>query len=187
VTRCAKFGAFVEIAPGVEGLVHLSEMSHIRRVMDPTEIVSPGDAVTVSIKAIEPDKRRISLSIRDVEGDPWADIEARFKPGQLTTGRLEKKERFGWFIQLAPGITGLMPKSRLMTAPAGNRLESLRPGDNLEVLIEEIHVQERKITLAPAEGAVEDSNWKSFAAPDDGRMGNLGEKLRQAMKDQKSS
>ncbi len=191
VTRCAKFGAFVEIAPGVEGLVHISEMSHIRRVMDPQEIVSPGDAVTVSIKAVEPDKRRISLSIRDVEGDPWAEIETRFKAGQLTTGRLEKKERFGWFIQLAPGITGLMPKSRLMTAPAGNRLESLRTGDNIEVLIEEIHVQDRKITLAPADAAAgEDGSWKSFAAPDESRtggLGSLGEKLRQAMKEQKPS
>jgi small subunit ribosomal protein S1 len=185
VTRCARFGAFVEIAPGVEGLVHISEMSHIRRVMDPTEIVSPGDAVTVSIKAVEPDKRRISLSIRDVEGDPWADIETRFKPGQRTTGRLEKKERFGWFIQLAPGITGLMPKSRLMTAAAGPRLESLRPGDPLEVLVEEIHAQERKLTLAPADEAVEASGWQSPPPADEGRMGSLGEKLRQAMETRK--
>ena len=186
VTRCAKFGAFVAIAPGIEGLVHISEMSYVRRVTDPHEIVSPGDSVTVSIKAIETDKRRISLSIREAEGDPWAEVASVFRQGQRAEGRLEKKERFGWFIQLAPGITGLMPKSRLATAADASRLESLKPGDTLMVLIEEIQPQERKITLAPESQAV-DTDWQSYAKKDESRLGDLGEKLRRAMKDQNAS
>ncbi len=183
VTRCVKFGAFVEIAPGIEGLVHISEMSYLRRVTDPTEIVSPGDAVTVRIKAIEPDKRRISLSIREAQGDPWADVETAFPVGKRVEGKLEKKERFGWFIQLAPGITGLMPKSRMVTAADAGRMEGMRPGDKLTVVVEEIHPAERKITLAPDSGD-EGGNWQAYSGEKPNAMGNLGEELQRAIRDQ---
>jgi small subunit ribosomal protein S1 len=183
VTRCVKFGAFVEIVPGIEGLVHLSEMSYLRRITDPSEVVAPGAAVKVRIKAIEIDKRRISLSIREAQGDPWAEVETLFTVGKRVEGTLEKKERFGWFVQLAPGITGLMPKSRLATAPDAGRMEGLRPGDKLTVVVEEIHAQDRKITLAPDTGDEAVGSWQAYAAENPKPMGNLGEKLRRAISD----
>lgn len=187
VTRLVPFGAFVEIAEGLEGLVHLSEMSYLKRVVDPREVVSAGDPATVRIKSIDADKRRISLSIREAEGDPWADAESRFKVGQRVEGYLDKKERFGWFIRLTPGITGLMPKSRMMTAGGGDAFQGVKPGDALTVVVEEIRPDERKITLAP-EGVDDGRDWQSFAAPAESRsMGSLGEKLRQAMKNNQKS
>ena len=102
VTRCMKFGAFVEIAPGIEGLVHISEMSYTKRVIHPADEVSSGQNVSVMIKEIDADKHRISLSLKDAEGDPWLDVEDRFKTGSLVEGIVEKKEGFGLFINLAP-------------------------------------------------------------------------------------
>jgi small subunit ribosomal protein S1 len=91
VTRCANFGAFIELFPGIEGLVHISEMSYTRRVMRPEEVVAPGDEIMVMVKEFDLDRKRISLSIKDAEGDPWADIEEKFKPGRTVQGRVEKK------------------------------------------------------------------------------------------------
>jgi small subunit ribosomal protein S1 len=138
----------------------------------------------VRIKGIDPEKRRMSLSMREAQGDPWADIEKNFPVGQRVEGTLEKKERFGWFIQLAPGITGLMPKSRMVTAPDAGRMEGLRPGDKLTVVVEEIHSQERKITLAPDTGDEGGGNWQTYSAETPKPMGSLGEELRRAIRNQ---
>jgi small subunit ribosomal protein S1 len=128
VTRCANFGAFVELAPGIEGLVHISEMSYTRRVMRPEEIVAPGDEIMVMVKEVDLDRKRISLSIKDAEGDPWADIEDKYKPGKTVTGQVEKKEGFGIFVNLEPGITGLLPKSKIAASEKSAEIESLKPG-----------------------------------------------------------
>ncbi|MBW1913754.1 MAG: S1 RNA-binding domain-containing protein, partial [Deltaproteobacteria bacterium] len=99
VTRCMKFGAFVEIAPGIEGLVHISEMSH-KRVVHAEDVAEPGSTVDVMVKEINLQDRRISLSMRDAEGDPWIDIEKKYSLGQSVEGMIEKKEKFGFFIEL---------------------------------------------------------------------------------------
>ncbi|PKN62338.1 MAG: 30S ribosomal protein S1 [Deltaproteobacteria bacterium HGW-Deltaproteobacteria-15] len=186
VTRCAKFGAFVEIAPGVEGLVHISEMSYRKRVMRPEDVANPGDIVEVLVKEIDSSKRRISLSIRDAEGDPWADVDTRFQVGQIIEGTVEKKERFGWFVNLAPGITGLLPKSRMMESGAPGTSDKIREGESLKVLIEMIQSQERRITLGPADRKDED-DWRKFAATTGKKtLGSLGERLQSAMKSKES-
>jgi small subunit ribosomal protein S1 len=184
VTRCVKFGAFVEIAPGIEGLVHISEMSYLRRITDPADVAAPGDRVTVRIKGIDPEKRRMSLSMRDAQGDPWADIETSFPVGKRFEGILEKKERFGWFIQLAPGITGFMPMALMGTGPDAGLMEGMRRGDKLAVVVEEVHAQERKITLAPDSGDDGSAQWKSYTGDSPKTMGSLGEELRRAIRDQ---
>jgi len=93
VTRCAKFGAFVEIAAGIEGLVHISEMSYQKRILKPEEIVTPGDSVFVLVKDLDLANRRISLSIRDAEGDPWSEVSQKYTVGQAAEGVIEKKEK----------------------------------------------------------------------------------------------
>lgn len=183
VTRCAKFGAFVEIAPGVEGLVHLSEMSYKKRVVKPEDIVTPGDIVEVMIKDLEPSKRRISLSIREAEGDPWSEVAERFHVGQTLDGTVEKKERFGFFISLAPGITGLLPKSRLAESGAPGLSERIREGDTIRVVIEVIQPEERKMTLGLAKTGDEEENWHRFTGTGAKRgFGSLAEKLQLALK-----
>jgi len=184
VKRCAPFGAFVEIASGIEGLVHISEMSYRRRIIKPEEMVRPGDLIKVMIKEIDSSGRRISLSMKDVEGDPWADIMDRYQQGQTIEGRLEKKESYGYFISLEPGITGLMPRSSMEKSPYGSDLERRKEGDIIPVVIEQINQPEKRITLLPASGA-EEVNWQRFRGQSTA-LGSLGEKLQEAMKAKRS-
>ena len=162
VVRLATFGAFVEIAPGVDGLVHISEMSHLRRVIRPEDEVSEGQTIQVVIKAIDMDSKRISLSMKDAAGDPWTGASTKFVPGSIIQGRMEKKEGFGLFILLEPGITGLMPMSSIRQSEQGSKYESLKPGDDVQVLVQDVDEDKRRITLAPPDTKDPD-NWKQFA------------------------
>jgi small subunit ribosomal protein S1 len=180
VTRCTHFGAFVEVAPGIEGLVHISEMSYKKRVLKPEDVVTAGEIVSVMIKEVDLDKRRLSLSIRDAEGDPWIGISEKYKIGQSVEGLLEKKEKFGYFINLEPGITGLLPKSNLNKADKPAEIEKRREGDTIAVIIEAINPGERKITLTPTDTA-EEQDWQSFSGDSSSSLGALGEKLQLAL------
>lgn len=162
VTRCMDFGVFVEISPGIEGLVHISEMSYLKRVLKPADEVTPGESVSVLIKDIDPRKRRISLSMRDAQGDPWLEVADNFKVGQIITGTLEKKEAFGYFVSLAPGMTGLLPKSKFNLAEKPGYLEQLKPGDSFSVSVVEINAPDRKISLAPGDAA-QANGWKDYS------------------------
>ena len=184
VTRCAPFGAFVEVRPGIEGLVHISELSYTRRVLKPEEIVQPGQTISVLVKDVDLQKRRISLSLREAEGDPWLDVAAKYTVGQKITGTVEKQEAFGIFITLSPGIVGLLPKSVLRQSPHASKLESLKPGASIDVLIAAVKATERKISLALGDSD-EESNWREFSdkqSDSTSTLGSLGEKLAEAMK-----
>ena len=185
VTRCAKFGAFVEITPGVEGLVHISEMSYLRRVVKPEDIVQPGETVDVLIKEIDLDQRRVSLSIRDAEGDPWIEVPDHYRVGQSLDGTLEKKEKFGYFVNLRPGVTGLMPKSKIRQAAVPAAIEKCKEGDRLPVVIDEINVADRKITLSPGD-AGDAENWQQYTDSSRTSLGSLGEKLQAALTEKKN-
>lgn len=188
VTRCARFGAFVEIFPGIEGLVHISEMSYEKRVVNTEDIVRPNDRVSVLIKDMDLEKRRISLSIRETKADPWTSFKENYATGQRVSGTLEKKEKFGYFIQVIPGVTGLLPLSKINQAPDRAEFEKLKPGDTLPVVIEEIKPNEKRVTLATAD-AGDDGDWKKHTQHESIGLGALGEKLKQALqtKEKKSS
>ena len=191
VVRNAPFGAFVEILPGIEGLVHLSELSYEKRVMKADEVVVPGDTVRVKVKEVDTAKKRISLSLRDVDGDPWDNLGDTLVVDAELTGTVEKRAPFGLFITLAPGITGLLPNSVIQASPSRKSLERLGPGEAVAVRVREIDTKNRRISLAPAgeEGAAEaeEKDWKRHAprpasAPS---MGALGLALQAAMKKKK--
>ncbi|MBW1997623.1 MAG: 30S ribosomal protein S1 [Deltaproteobacteria bacterium] len=181
VTRCTRFGAFVEIAPGVEGLVHISEMSYGRRILKPEDVVSQGEKIAVMIKEMDPENRRISLSIKEAEGDPWVTIGEKYAVGQTVQGVVEGKEKFGLFVSLEPGITGLVPMSRIRGMSKSSPVEKLRPGDPITVVVEDINQEERKITLAPGDTSSE-AEWQRYAENSRKSMGSLGEKLQAALK-----
>lgn len=186
VTRCMNFGVFVEIAPGIEGLVHISEMSYLKRVINPADVVKAGETVSVMIREVDAKGRRISLSIRDALGDPWLEVPDKFSVGQVIIGILEKKEKFGYFVSLAPGITGLLPKSKFSGSEKSGLIEQLKAGDPIAVTVEEIHPLDRKITLAPGD-AKEEGAWKNFAqAATPVPVSDLAEKLRLAMEAKKN-
>jgi small subunit ribosomal protein S1 len=184
VTRCANFGAFVEVAPGIEGLVHISEMSYKKRVLKAEEVAAVGETVSVMIKEVDQKNRRLSLSIRDAEGDPWVDVAEKYTIGRMHEGVLEKKEKFGFFITLEPGITGLLPISKLGRSYKAAEIEKLKEGDSIPVIIEAIQPEERKITLAPGT-STDEQNWQTFSEDPGASMGSLGEKLEQAFTQKK--
>lgn len=185
VTRCARFGAFVEIAPGIEGLVHISEMSYEKRVVNPEEIVTPNEMVSVKIKEIDLEKRRISLSIREAGGDPWTTFKETSKVGSTVSGTVENREKFGIFVKLASGITGLLPQSKINQSADRASFDKLKQGDSVTVLIEEIKSAEKKVTLAPGDAA-EAGDWRQhLQSGGGGGFGSLGEKLQQALKNKK--
>jgi small subunit ribosomal protein S1 len=189
VIRCAPFGAFVEIMPGIEGLVHISEMSYTRRVVNPEEIVEPGQSVAVMIKDVDLVKRRIGLSIRDAEGDPWLGVEDHFSNGQRVTGTVEKKEKFGIFVSLSPGIVGLLPKSVIKGAAGGAQIEHLKPGAEIEVVIQKIQAADRRISLGLGENEVDSDNWRQYSQQNGkstgSGLGALGDKLADALRNKK--
>jgi small subunit ribosomal protein S1 len=108
VTRVADFGAFVELEKGVEGLIHLSEMSWSKKVRKPSDVVKPNDEVEVVILGVNPSDRRISLGLKQALGDPWADVAQRFPVGAVVEGTVISLQKFGAFVQLAEGVEGMI-------------------------------------------------------------------------------
>lgn len=180
VMRCAPFGAFVEIAPGTEGLVHISEMSYTKRILRPEDAVSVGETVQVVVKDIDTSKKRISLSMKDAHGDPWAGISMKYPLGKPVKGTLEKKESFGLFICLEPGVTGLLPKSKISQSSEASHIDKLKSGDAITICVESIDEDKRRISLAltPTEGQ---DDWKSFVPSESKNLGTMGELLKNAM------
>jgi small subunit ribosomal protein S1 len=180
VTKNMDFGSFVEIEPGVEGLVHISELSYTKRITKPEEVVSVGDTVSVMIKEIDPEKKRIALSLRDAAGDPWLEVPQKYKAGQVVSAIVEKVERFGVFIQLEPGITGLLPQSKLSKCNDTSFKSKMQEGNTVQVKIEEMQPEERRITLEPA-ASEETDDWKQFSGKKEKAVTNLGDKLQEAI------
>ncbi|MFW6415587.1 MAG: S1 RNA-binding domain-containing protein, partial [Thermodesulfobacteriota bacterium] len=182
VTRTASFGVFVELAPGVEGLVHISEISHIKRVHKPENEVSPGDEVAVMIKEVDSESGRISLSMRDAEGDPWLDVPNRYKKGQVVQGVVEKKEDFGVFVRLEPGVVGLLHSSKLESSPEIS-MNKISPEDKITVSIESMDAENRRISLATAEDPTS-GDLESYAPKEEAKT-SLGAKLQEARQKKK--
>lgn len=168
VRRLAPFGAFVEIAPGIEGLVHLSEMAWGKRVNRAEDAVSLGEEVSVKIGEIKPENRRISLSIRDAQGDPWQDAEEKYPAGTIVLGVVESRSQHGLFISLAPGVTGLLPASVMAKAANASALAKLAAGDNIKLMVQKLDSAARRISLKTIDDtedqSVEEQSWKEHAA-----------------------
>jgi small subunit ribosomal protein S1 len=180
ITRLEKFGAFVELEAGVEGLVHLSELTW-SRVHSPQEVVTAGQAVTVKLLKIEEvdGKLKISLSMKQADGDgnPWNSVPAKFPVGTVVNGKVEKKEVYGLFVNIAPGITGLLPKAKWRDHVDGATFENKKRGDDIAVQIDEIKFEEKKISLG-VPGAGEDHSWRSHQPASGSGFGSLGDALK---------
>jgi small subunit ribosomal protein S1 len=108
VTRVVEFGAFVELEPGVEGLVHLSEMSWAKKVRKPSDVVKPGESVEAVILGVSPAERRISLGLKQTLGDPWLEVPHKFPVGSIVEGQVTSLMKFGAFVQVAEGVEGMI-------------------------------------------------------------------------------
>ncbi|MGB8770723.1 MAG: 30S ribosomal protein S1 [Candidatus Korobacteraceae bacterium] len=113
VTRVVDFGAFVELEPGVEGLIHLSEMSWAKKARQPSDLVKPGETVEAVVLAVSPSDRRISLGLKQALGDPWAEVKTRFGVGSVIEGPVTSFTNFGAFVQLSEGVEGMIHVSEI--------------------------------------------------------------------------
>jgi small subunit ribosomal protein S1 len=113
VTRTTDFGAFVELEPGIEGLVHVSEMSWVKKVRKPSDLVKAGDTVEVVILGIQAEEHRMSLGLKQALGDPWADVAHRFPVGSQVEGPITSMMKLGAFVQLAEGVEGMIHVSEI--------------------------------------------------------------------------
>jgi small subunit ribosomal protein S1 len=148
VVSLTNYGAFVELEPGVEGLVHVSEMSWTRRVRHPSKLVNVGDEVGVIVLDVNRAAKRISLGMKQVEADPWITIEERYRPGTRVTGRVRNLTDFGAFIELEPGVDGLLHISDMSwTRSVGHPSEVLKKGQEVETQILNIDRENKRISL----------------------------------------
>ncbi len=148
VVRHSEFGLFVELAPGLDGLVHTSQLP-IGKQMGAREFAE-GEEVEGWIVEVTPKRRRIALSLREVPADdPWKNLGEQYVEGAEVGGRVEQVSRFGIFVELEPGLTGLLPMSAV-TLPEGNQAQrAYPPGRRLKVIVESIDRKRRRLGLAP--------------------------------------
>jgi len=160
VRRLADFGAFVDIG-GVDGLVHISDLSW-HRVKTPSEVVNVGDEVDVVILKLDPQTRRISLSLKAVQRDPWLDVADSLKVGAVMTGKVTKTSKFGAFVEIAPGVEGLVHISELDDRRVEKAEEVVTAGQEVNVKVLGVDKKSKRISLSIAK-AKQDSERAEFS------------------------
>ena len=149
VTRVADFGAFVEIEPGIEGLIHISEMSWGKKIRHPSDVLKQGDTVDAEILAIKPEERRISLGLKQTLKDPWSEIQQRFPVGSQVEGPVTKLMKFGAFVQVAEGIEGLVHVSEIVADRRINHpSDVVHAGQAVKAQVLAIDTEKRQIKLS---------------------------------------
>lgn len=149
ISRLMDFGAFVEIEPGVEGLIHISEMSWAKRVRTPADVVKPGETVEAVILSVNPAERRISLGLKQALGDPWAVVPQKFAPGTVIEGPVTSLTKFGAFVQLTEGVEGMIHISEITAEKRINHpQEVLRVGQVVKAQVLALDAEKRLIRLS---------------------------------------
>jgi small subunit ribosomal protein S1 len=149
VTRTTDFGAFVELEPGVEGLIHVSEMSWTKKVRKPSDILKPGDTVEAMILTIQGVERRISLGLRQALGDPWADAATKFAPGTQIQGPVTSVTKFGAFVQLGDGVEGMVHISEISADKHIHHPQDvLKLGQVVKALVIAVDTEKRQLRLS---------------------------------------
>ena len=158
IVSLTNYGAFVELEAGVEGLIHVSEMSWTRHIKNASEMYSIGEEIKAGVLAIDTDERKISLGVKQLEPDPWDEIEEKFMVGSLQKGKVINITQFGVFVELEEGIEGLIHVSDLSwTTVVRHPKETVQKEENLEIRILEISREKRRISLGLKQ--VTDDPW----------------------------
>lgn len=149
VTRVTDFGAFVELEPGVEGMIHLSEMSWAKKVHKPGDLLKPGETVEAMILGINPNERRMSLGLKQTLGDPWAEAGEKFAVGAVVEGPITSMTKFGAFVQLSEGVEGMVHVSEISAEKRVERPQDvLRIGQVVKAKVLDIDKEKRQLRLS---------------------------------------
>jgi small subunit ribosomal protein S1 len=148
VVSITDYGAFVEIEQGVEGLVHVSEMSWTRHVRHPSKVVNPGDEVEAVVLKVDKEHEKISLGMKQIEPDPWSTLDLKYPPGTRLRGKVRNLTNFGAFVEIEEGIDGLVHVSDMSwTKRVMHPSEVLKKGDEIDVVVLKIDRDERRVSL----------------------------------------
>jgi small subunit ribosomal protein S1 len=149
VRNLTNYGAFIEIEEGIDGLLHVSDMSWVRKVGHPSEVVSKGEKVRCVILNVDQERKRVALGLKQMANDPWeGDIPGRYHPGDIKKGKVTKLTNFGVFVELEPGLEGLLHISELADHKVESPEEVVKVGDEVEVKILRVDPADRKIGLS---------------------------------------
>src|SRR3972149_7912874 len=148
IVNLVPYGAFIEIEPGIEGLIHVSEMSWVKNVTDPNEMVKKGDEVEAIVLSVQKEEGKISLGIKQTEKNPWEDVENKYPIGSSVTAEIRNLTNYGAFVELEPGIDGLIHISDLSwIKKVSHPSEVLKKGDKVEAVVLSVDKESKKITL----------------------------------------
>ena len=148
VVGLTPFGAFVEIEPGLEGLIHITEMSWTKRPRHPSEVLKEGEEVEAVVLRIDPEQRRLSLGLRQTLPDPWKELPEKYPPGTVVKGKITGVTDFGVFVEIEDGIEGLVHISELDYEHIDNPAERFKKGDELEVVVLNIDATDQRVSLS---------------------------------------
>jgi small subunit ribosomal protein S1 len=187
VTSVREFGAFVDLGGNVQGLLHVSEMGW-GRVSDPSQVVKPGDTITVKVLRVDGDKQKISLGLKQLADDPWTTVGDAYRPGQVRTGRVTRMAPFGIFLELEPGVEGLVPAAESGIARETDLKGAFPVGRELEIVVLEVDAAARRMRLSVRgvqdvreSEEVREWNERTGSKPAAG-FGSLADKMRDALR-----
>ncbi len=148
IVNLVPYGAFIEIEPGIEGLIHVSEMSWVKNVTDPNEVVNKGDEVEAVVLSVQKEEGKISLGLKQTEKNPWDEVERKYPIGSSVTAEIRNLTNYGAFVELEPGIDGLIHISDLSwIKKVSHPSEVLKKGDKVEAIVLSVDKESKKITL----------------------------------------
>jgi small subunit ribosomal protein S1 len=148
IVNLVSYGAFIEIEPGIEGLIHVSEMSWVKNVTDPSQIVNKGDEVEAIVLSVQKDEGKISLGIKQMERNPWEDVDEKYPPGEKVSVEIRNLTNYGAFVELEPGVDGLIHISDISwIKKISHPSEVLKKGDKVDAVILSVDKESKKITL----------------------------------------
>ena len=186
VVSVRDFGAFVELGGGIQGLLHVSEMAWAR-IADPSQVAKPGDEITVKVLRVDADTQKISLGLKQLLGDPWSKAGETYKPGQLLSGRVTRVADFGLFVELEPGVEGLVPASETGIGRDGDLKKAFPIGKELQFVVSDVDTGARRIRLSLTDvqkmreaDEVREYTARGDAKPAEG-FGSMADKLRDAL------
>ena len=189
VASVREFGAFVELGGGVQGLLHVSEMGW-SRVNDPSHMFKPGDEITVKILRIESKagEDKIALGLKQLSDDPWSSAETKYAAGQVVQGRVSRIAEFGVFVELEPGVVGLLPLAETAVAKGADIKKAFPLGTSVDVIVLEVDAPGRRMRLsiraihdAAEKAEVRDYANRAEAEAESSSFGSLADKLRGAL------
>ncbi len=184
IKNVTDFGVFIGVEDGIDGLVHVSDMSWTKRVKHPSELFSKGQTVQAVVLNIDPENERLSLGIKQLAPDPWTEIPVKFRPGTKVKGKVTSVTDFGVFLEIEEGIEGLIHVSELSQEKVPSPKGFAAVGDEIEAMVLNVDVNEKKIALSikAISGYAEKDDFAAYMDTQGKATSNLGELLKEEMK-----